>query len=58
MNEKSFNVVKIDQNGKKIITETDLTAFVACKLCRERNKALRLNNPHKIKKYATEEATE
>lgn len=58
MDEKTFNVVRINQNGKRIIEKEGYTAYAAHKLCREYNNALRVNNPSKIRKYVPEEATE
>jgi len=56
MDEKTFNIIKINQNGKRIIVVRGVTSYVADTICREYNKASRVCNRHNIRKYVSEQS--
>ncbi len=53
-----YNVLFIDQNGRKIPKYEDVRQYEASKICRENNRLLKTDNPHKIRKWIFEEAEE
>lgn len=55
---KFFNIVKIDQNGRRVLYKESLNPYVANKLCRDLNKELKLSNPHKLRKFEVEPGEE
>lgn len=58
MNSGLFDVLFIDQNGRKVIKFENVRQYDANKICRENNRLLKIDNPHKIRKWIYEKSEE